>query len=133
MPPRCTPLRCTIIYDGACNFCLRQMDRIRRGDRDQAFEFVPYQSPDVAVQFPQLAATDFSTGLRIVLPNGTVRRGADAVYEIARRMPGRRWLAPLYQVPGLKQLARFGYGIIARNRYRLAGKSDSQSCGIRPS
>lgn len=119
----CTPQRYAIIYDGACAFCRRQMESIRRLDRAGVFELVPNQAPGLVDRFPQLANADLQTGLRVVLPDGSVSSGADAVYEIARRLPGRRWVAWLYRVPGLHQLARLAYKKIAQNRYRLSCES----------
>ncbi len=119
-----TPERPTIVYDGQCRFCLRQVDRIRGRDRAGVFDFMPKQTPGLAERFPQLAGEDFNTGLRLVDVDGRVHVGADGVYEIARRLPVWRSAAWLYRVPGLRQIFRGLYGLVARNRYRLAGRCE---------
>ena len=109
----------TIIYDGICSLCQRQVARIRRFDGRRVFDYVARQSPDLLARFPQLANEEFSTGMRLVHRDGRVAVGADAVYEIARRLSLTRWVAWLYRVPGLHALARRIYAHIAANRYRI--------------
>jgi predicted DCC family thiol-disulfide oxidoreductase YuxK len=126
-----TPERPTIVYDGQCRFCLGQIERIRRRDRGGVFEFLPRQSPELEQRFPQLAGDDFNTGLRLVDQGGKVHVGADGVYEIARRVPLWRSAAWLYRVPGLRQIFRGMYGLMAKNRYRLAGRcEEGDACRI---
>ena len=112
--------RPVVVFDGECPFCRKQVERIRAWSKDGSFEYVPRQTPDLAQRFPVLARQDFNTGMRLMLPEGGVAVGADAMYEIARRMPGWRWVAWLYRIPGVNRIARAAYDWIARNRYRLA-------------
>jgi hypothetical protein len=55
----------------------------------------------------------------IIKPDGTTLAAADAVHEVARQLPGWRWMAWLYHVPGIKQLCRAIYAWIAARRHRL--------------
>lgn len=120
--------RPVVVYDGDCPFCRGQIERLRRLDRATRFECVPRQQPGLEARFPALADGDFRTGMRIVLPGGRIRVGADAVYEIARRLPGWRCVAWVYRVPGLRAIFRGVYAWIARNRFRLAAACDDGSC-----
>ncbi len=119
--------RTAIVFDGECAFCRRQIAWITRRDRAGAFEFVPRSTADLLQRFPMLASADLSTGMRAVLPDGRVAVGADAVYVVARRLRGWRWLALLYRVPVLHWLCRRAYGWIAANRYRL-GPRCAEAC-----
>lgn len=101
-------------------------------DRHSRFELVPRQTPNLEQRFPQLADSDFNTGMRLVTPDGAVSVGADAVYEIARRLPRTRWIAWTYRVPVLHHLARAAYAWIAANRYKLAGRCDDGACKTEP-
>jgi len=116
-----------VIYDGECAFCRRSVERIRRLDRRDRFEYVPSQSPDLLARFPQLARHDLNSGMRVVLPGGTAHAGADAVYQIARRLPRTAWFAWLYRVPGARWLARRAYAWVAARRHRFALQCDD-SC-----
>jgi predicted DCC family thiol-disulfide oxidoreductase YuxK len=120
----------TIVFDGQCRFCRMQMERIRRRDRHGVFAFMPRHHPDLIGRFPQLAGENLGTGLRLVETSGQVHVGADAVYHIARRLPVWRLAAWLYRVPVLRQLLRWAYHLIARNRLRLAGTCDDGACAL---
>lgn len=122
------PAACVVIYDGTCGFCRRQIAWIAARDRGRVFEFVPRQAAGLELRFPRLAESDFSSGLRLILPDGRIRVGADGVYEIARRLPGWRRLAWLYHVPGLHGVARAAYGWVARNRNRLSDRCEDGAC-----
>lgn len=113
--------RCVIIFDDACGFCRRQLAWVRARDREGRFELLGRSTPELTRRFPQLARDDLSSGLRVVLADGQVRVGPDAVYEIARRLRGWRWLAGLYRVPLLHGAARRIYAAVAARRYAMGG------------
>jgi len=113
-----------IVYDGQCRFCQWSVRRIAHLDRRSRFDLVPRQAPGLEERFPVLAASDFGTGLRLLLDGGAVYVGADAVYQIYRRLPPYHLLAWLYRLPFLRPLFRAGYALIARYRLRLFGGAD---------
>ena len=118
----------TVIFDGDCPFCRRQMAWIAARAAPADFDFVPRQTPGLTERFPILAQSDFNTGLRLVLPDRTIRVGADGVYEIARRLPRWRRLAWLYRVPVLHALAKLAYARIARRRRSLRRTCEDDRC-----
>jgi len=117
-----------VVYDGNCPFCRQQVARIRHRDLWERFEYAAKQSPGLDERFPTLARGEFSTGMRLVMPDGRIRVGADAIYEIIRQLPNWRWVAWLYRVPGIHALARLLYAWVAANRTRL-GKSGDDPAG----
>jgi predicted DCC family thiol-disulfide oxidoreductase YuxK len=100
---------------------------IRKRDRDQRFEFVPRQTPGLTKRFPDLEQADFNTGLRVIRPDGRRLVGADAVYYIARKLRGWRWVALLYRAPLFGFLGRKTYAWIAARRAR-AGRACDADC-----
>jgi len=117
-----------VVYDGECGFCRSQIESIRRRAIGEAFEYLPRQTPGIESRFPQLREGDFNTGMRLILPDGTVHVGADATYQIARHLRRWRYLAWLYRVPGFHTLARAAYAWIARNRHTLSRYCSDASC-----
>lgn len=109
--------RPTLIYDGACGFCRRSVELIRRWDREQRIALIPFQDQarvaSFAIPLPALAAA-----MHLVLPppDGRVLAGADAVPELLRLLPGKRWLAWGFRIPGALPMARRLYAWIARRR-----------------
>jgi len=105
----------TLIYDGDCGFCQRSMELVRRWDREHRLHYVPFQDEARVARFgvplPALAAA-----MHLVLPDGRVYAGADAAPEILKLLPGKRWLALPFAVPGVLPIARRVYAWIARRR-----------------
>ncbi len=123
-----TATRPIVVYDGECAFCRANVARIQRRDRHDQFDYLPRSAPAVADLIPALADGDFNSGMRLVLGPGRIAVGADAVYEIARRVPGWRLFAWLYCVPGLRSLFRTAYAWVARNRHRLGRTCKDGTC-----
>ncbi len=120
--------RPVVVYDGECPFCLKQIERIQRRDHWSRFEYAARQKPGLEERFPRLADEDFNSGMRLVTPEGVIQVGADAVYHIARRLPGWRRLAWIYRVPVLHGLARLAYRWVAAHRQSLGASRGDNSC-----
>ena len=104
----------TLIYDGECELCRQAVALLTRWDREHALRFVPFQDEAAGrfgIPLPALAAA-----MHLVLPDGSTFAGADATPELLRLLPGKRWLAPLYRVPGVRPLARRVYARLAAQR-----------------
>jgi acetyl esterase len=115
----------TLIYDGECGFCMRSMELLRRWDREHRLRYVPFQDEAAVARFG-VALPALAAAMHLVLPDGRVYAGADAAPEILKLLPGKRWLAVLFAVPGIMPIARRVYAWIARRRRclvrgRLAG------------
>ncbi len=121
--------RSTLVYDGHCSFCRRWVARIAHGDRSGTFEFVPKQTEGLTERFPKLDEGDFNTGMRLITPDDVIHVGADAAYQIARRLRCWRRIAWLYLVPGIHSLTRSVYAWVAANRKSLIGGCDDGTCG----
>ncbi len=118
MPPAVLPrpARPTLIYDGACGLCRSAAARVAAWDREHRVTLVPFQDEDAVSAFgiegPSLAAA-----MHLILPDGRVFAGADAVPELLRLLPGKGWLAPWFDVPGARILARRVYRYVAERRH----------------
>ena len=115
--------RATLIYDGECGMCRDAVRLLRRWDRGGRIDYLPFQDADAvrrfAIEPPALAAA-----MHLILPDGRVFAGADATPELARLLPGKSWLAPLYGIPGVRPAARRVYAwIAARRKCVIPGRS----------
>jgi predicted DCC family thiol-disulfide oxidoreductase YuxK len=104
-----------LIYDGDCGFCRYWIARWRRriGER---IEYVPLQDPSVAERFPTLPSRDLKEAVHLILPDGSVRSGAAAVFEALAVADKRLPLRVYESVPGAAAASELGYRIIARHR-----------------
>lgn len=113
--PASAPTGPTLIYDGECGLCRASVARVQRWDRERRLALVPFQDGARVAAFgiplPALAAA-----MHLVLPDGRVFTGADAAPEILRLLPGKRWMAVVFRIPGVRPVARRVYAWIARRR-----------------
>ena len=105
----------TLIYDGECDICQQAVARLRRWDRECVLRFVPFQDTSAVARFG-IALPALAAAMHLVLPDGRVYPGADAIPELLRLLRGKRWLAPLFRIPGVLPLARRIYAWIALRR-----------------
>lgn len=109
--------RAWLLFDGDCEFCTGLARRVEERDRGRSLRVVAHQEAPSPPMTPELREA-CAEALHAVTPGGRVLRGGDAVIftlgAIGWRGPARvLWLRPLRDVVG------FGYGIVARNRWRL--------------
>lgn len=125
------PERDTVLYDGQCRFCRSQITILRRLDLTGRLRFVSLHDPVVAAEFPELAAEDLAREMHVVDTAGRSRAGAEAVRYLSWRLPLLWPLAVPLHVPGSLPLWRYLYGVVARNRYLIAGRCDEGTCRLR--
>jgi predicted DCC family thiol-disulfide oxidoreductase YuxK len=58
--------------------------------------------------------------MHLVLPDGTVLVGEQALPHILSRIKGYRFVVPLFRLPGAAPLSRIAYRWFADRRYRVA-------------
>ncbi len=103
-----------LLYDGDCGFCRFWVARWRSVTRG-AVDFTPAQRE--ASRFPQIAPGAAARAVQLVMPNGEVYAGAEAVFRVLAYAPEERWKLGLYRhLPGFRPLADWIYTRIAAHR-----------------
>jgi predicted DCC family thiol-disulfide oxidoreductase YuxK len=108
----------TLIYDGECGLCQQAVALLRRFDREHVLRLIPFQDAGAVARFG-IALPALAAAMHLVLPDGRVYPGADAIPELLRLLPGKRWLAPAFGIPGVLPLVRRIYARIAMRRHCL--------------
>ena len=99
-----------LVYDNDCDFCrywIAQWQHVT-GDR---VDYAPYQ--EVAPQFPEIPLTAFESSVQLILENGTVLSGAEAVL---RTLNNSLLLWCYYHLLGFAKVAETVYRLIAKHR-----------------
>ena len=116
---------CLLIYDGQCRLCVATKQKLEQAGvrRDgQNVRFISYQSDEAK----QALGSTYHPGRPdmafLVKPTGVICQGLDAFLPLVPGLPGGRVLLWLLRAPLVKQLAEWGYQLIARHRYRLFGE-----------
>lgn len=85
-----------LIFDGECGFCRRWVGRWKNAT-GEAVTYLPLQDPAVATQFPEIPREDMEESIHLVLPDGSVYYGAEAVFRSLAAGGRERWLLRLYE------------------------------------
>ncbi len=116
-----------VVYDGECALCNRFVRLLRRWDRRNEFELLPFQDPSVPRRFPWIPAEAFQEALQVIGEEGRTWAGARGVEEILRRLPPGRFLSYLFHLPFARRVASAVYRRVAENRRRLGC---AEHCGF---
>lgn len=111
-----------ILYDGHCRLCRGAAKQFESLLGTRGTELRSFREEGVLAAFPGIALERCEKALQLVQPDGRVYEGAEAIVQAL----GRRWWGKLlfvYYVPGLRQLTDAVYAVIARYRFRIAGRA----------
>lgn len=116
-----------VFFDGVCGFCNRFIQFVLENDKADLFSFASLQSSFANVTLAKrgINSGDLNT-VYIIANYGTeqekILNKSDAVFFAGRQLS--TWVSPFATVFGFvpKPLRDFGYGIVAKIRYRLFGK-----------
>jgi predicted DCC family thiol-disulfide oxidoreductase YuxK len=122
--------RALLLYDGVCALCNGVVQFLMRHDRLDKFRYTPLQSSLGREVLARFDIHSFPDGVMLLTdaltPSERLYQRSDAVAASLELLgPGWRRMAGrvLRRVP--RALRNWGYGIVARFRYRVFGRYDS--------
>jgi len=121
-----------VIFDGDCNFCRGQVERLARWDRTERLAYVSLHDPIVAERYPDLTHEQMMQQMYVVDRAGNRHGGAAAFRYLSRKMPRLWLLAPLMHLPFTLPVWQWCYRQVAKRRYKIAGKQscDGDACEV---
>ncbi len=117
-----------VIYDGNCQFCRKQVERLARLDTGGRLAFVSLHDPLVRERFADLTHEQLMEQMYVVDQDGNRHGGAAAVRYLSRRLPRLWLLMPFLHIPGSMPVWQWGYHQFAKRRYRLNPSSTNPNC-----
>jgi predicted DCC family thiol-disulfide oxidoreductase YuxK len=126
--------RALLLYDGVCALCNGVVQFLMKHDRLDRFRYAPLQSDLGREVLAHFEIHSFPDGVMLMTdsltPSEHLYRRSDAVAAALRLLngPWRTFGKALELVP--RPLREWGYGIVARFRYRLFGRYDT--CPVPP-
>jgi len=113
----------TVLYDGVCVLCSASFRFVAARDPAARFRFVAIQAPFGRQLAMRLGIDPDAPQTNAVIIGGRAYLRSDSALQIVRRLPGWSWAGVLLAVP--RPIRDRLYGLIARNRYRLFGRTET--------
>ncbi len=120
----------TVLYDGGCPLCRREINHYRRIAVDLPIEWVDVCLAECDLARFGLTRQDAMQLFHVVDATGTLRVGAQAFIALWSVLPGYRWLSKLCRGLGLAPLLEFVYVRFAGWHYRRRCRDGV--CGLPP-
>jgi predicted DCC family thiol-disulfide oxidoreductase YuxK len=119
-----------LLYDGVCGLCNRMVQFILRRDVDGVFRFASLQSGLAARILARHGANaeDLDTVYVVVdhdLPREHLLSRSDAIAFVLRSLGGVWKLLGILVQSTPRFLRDWGYGLVARHRYRVFGRFEA--------
>ncbi len=121
--------RALLLYDGVCALCNGVVKFLMKRDRGDRFRYAPLQSGLGREVLARFGIREFPDGVVLVVNALTaderLYQRSDAVAASLRQLDG--FWRGLGRALGLipRWLREWGYGVVARYRYRVFGRYDS--------
>ena len=108
-----------LICDGSCSLCSGVIAWIKKNEKENSFVMLPCQMEETFSQFPGIERMGCLNAIHLVLPNGTILVGEQAIPEVLERLRRYRFLALFFTLPGSQTMLRIAYRWFADQRYKL--------------
>lgn len=101
----------TVLYDGGCPLCRREIGLYQRIGEDAPLRFCDISQPCIpADELPVgLTRAQLLARFHVRREDGAVFSGAEAFVQLWQTLPGWRWLARLARLPGMLWLMEYSY------------------------
>lgn len=112
------PQPLTVLYDGACPMCRREIGLYRELESDTPLCFLDISDPALALP-PGTTREQLMARFHVRGGDGQMLSGAEAFLALWATLPGWRWLARLGRWPGVAWLMERAYRFFLRWRPSL--------------
>ena len=116
----------TVLYDGACPLCSREIALYQRAQSNVPLCFADISDSGEALP-PGTTREQLLKRFHVRSPDGQLLSGAEAFVRLWAALPGWRWLARTARLPGMLWLMERCYRLFLRCRpslQRLASRLD---------
>ena len=98
----------TVLYDGSCPICSREIQQYKKGDPQGEICWLDVSSPNFVAP-PGQSAEALMQRFHVIRPDGSIVSGAAAFVHLWEQLPGWKKLARVGRLPGMLNLMEFGY------------------------
>lgn len=114
-----SPYELTIYFDGLCPLCHREMQQIKRRDKQNLIALVDINRIDFEKNYPHIDRKHANDILHGELANGAILLGLDVTHK-AWSLVGCGKLTSLLRMPLVRPVADKAYLVFAKYRYNIS-------------
>jgi len=118
-----------VFFDGDCPLCRREINFLRRRDKDGAICFTDIAKPEFDAGVYDMTHEDFMAQIRGRMADGRFIHGVEVFRQLYSAV-GFRWAVRVSRIPGISWLLDRAYFWFAKNRLRLTRRCDSGACAL---
>lgn len=118
-----------VFFDGDCPLCQKEINWLRKRDREQKIEFIDIANPDFCEQTCGKTFDQLMSEIHGRQPDGQWVVGVDVFRRLYLAAGFRRsvWVSKL---PLIRHGLHFSYKVFARYRTRLTGRCKNGKCAV---
>ena len=119
-----------VFYDGDCPLCMREITMLQKMDRHGRIRFSNIADPTFD---PASVALDHAALMAKIhgrLPSGEMIEGVEVFRQLYAAV-GFGPVVALTRIPGVSHALDASYRWFAKNRLRLTGRCEDDSCAVR--
>ena len=124
--------RVSMLYDGGCPLCSKEVAHYQRIDRDRKVNWIDIDDDTTMLDILGVDKTTAMKHLHVIDTNGAVVRGAFAFAVVWAQLPRYRHLARLVALPGVLPTLNRLYNLFAERRFksrmRCINNCDNDRC-----
>ena len=114
------PPKPLLVFDGECQFCRRWIARWKNATAGKV-DYLAFQDESLAGRFPEVPRQDLEEAVHLFLPDGSVCRGAEAVFGALAAGGRLRGFSRFYRrIPSFADLSEMLYEEVALHRTWLS-------------
>ena len=118
-----------VFYDGDCPLCLKEINMLRRMDREKKIVFTDIASETFFPESTGRSMEELMARIHGRLPDGSLVEGVD-VFRHLYTAVGLGPVVSLTRLPGVTQLLDFGYLLFAKHRLKITGRCSGEDCRV---
>lgn len=121
--------RFEVFFDGDCPLCRREINFLRRRDKNGAIAFTDIAAPDFDADVHGMTHGEFMAQIRGRMPDGRFIQGVEVFRQLYSAVGFKRAVR-VSRAPGISWLLECIYRWFARNRLRLTRRCEDGVCTV---
>ena len=119
-----------VFFDGECPLCLKEINMIRRMDKENKLIFTDIAAADFKPEDYNLSFEEFMAEIHGRFPDGTMITGVEVFRQLYGAV-GFKGITDFTRIPGIKGSLDIAYKFFAKNRLKFTGRCiDPDKCKV---